>query len=64
LKWFPATLASDIYSLGRVLKAVAKKINSTILSQLGNTGTDPKPKQRPTLLKILTTLNAQNIHKN
>ena len=62
LKGFPVTPASDIYSLGRVLKEVAKKINSTILLQLANTATDVNSKSRPTLLKILTTLSAQNIH--
>ena len=62
LKGFPVTPASDIYSLGRVLKEVAKKINSTILLQLANTAADVNPKSRPTLLKILTTLSAQNIH--
>ena len=62
LKGFPVTPASDIYSLGKVLKEVAKKINSTILLQLANAATDHNSKLRPTLLKILTTLNAQNIH--
>jgi serine/threonine protein kinase len=62
LKGFPVTPASDIYSLGRVLKAIAKKTNSTILLQLGTAATDLNPKQRPSLLKILTSLKAQNIH--
>jgi serine/threonine protein kinase len=62
LKGFPVTPATDIYSLGRVLKAIAKKTNSTILFQLGTAATDLNPKQRPSLLKILTSLKAQNIH--
>ena len=63
LKGFPVTPASDIYSFGRILKAIAKKIDSTIMSELGNAATALNPKQRPNLLKSLTTLTAQNIHK-
>ncbi len=40
LKGFPVTPASDIYSLGRGLTAIAKNINSTILLQLGKAATD------------------------
>ncbi|CAB3984073.1 probable serine threonine- kinase DDB_G0280461 [Paramuricea clavata] len=40
LKGIPVTPVSDIYSLGRVLKAIVKKTNSTILLQLGTVATD------------------------
>jgi serine/threonine protein kinase len=60
LKGYPVTTASDMYSLGRVLKAISKKISSTILLQLANAATDLNPTKRPTLLKILTMLNAEN----
>ena len=62
LKGISVSPASDMYSLGRVLKEIAKKINSTILLQLANAATDLNSKLRSTPLKILTTLNAQNIH--
>jgi serine/threonine protein kinase len=62
LKGSPVTTASDMYSLGRVLKAIGKKISSTILLQLANAATDLNPTKRPTLLKILTMLNVENIH--
>ena len=63
LTGFPVSPASDIYSLGRVLKAVAKKISCTILLQLGKEASNPNPKQRPNLLKIMSMLNTHNIHK-
>ena len=62
LKGYPVTTASDMYSLGRVIKAIGKKISSTILLQLANAATDLNPTKRSTLLKILTMLNAENIH--
>ena len=52
LKGFPVTPASDIYSLGRFLKEVAKKINSTILLQLANAAADVNPKSKPTLKNL------------
>jgi hypothetical protein len=62
LKGYHVTTASDMSSLGRVLKAIGKKISSTILLQLANAATDLNPTKRLTLLKILTMLNAENIH--
>jgi serine/threonine protein kinase len=62
LKGSCVTTASDMYSLGRFHKVIGKKISSTILLQLANAATDINPTKEPTLLKLLTMLNAENIH--
>ena len=62
LKGSHVNSASDVYSLGIIFKTIAKEINSKVLSQLGKTATNIDPKQRPTLLKLLTTLHSENIH--
>ena len=62
LKGSPVAPASDTYSLGRILKEIGKTINSSILLQLAKAATNPNPTQRPTLMKILNMLNAENIH--
>ena len=62
LKGSRVTTVSDMYSLGRFHKVIGKKISSTILLQLANAATDINPTTKPTLLKLLTMLNAENIH--
>jgi hypothetical protein len=62
LKGSCVTTASDMYSLRRFRKVIGKKISITILLQLANAATDINPTKKPTLLKLLTMLNAENIH--
>ena len=62
LKGSCVTTASDMYSLRRFRKVIGKKISSTMLLQLANAATDINPPKKPTLLKLLTMLNAENIH--
>jgi serine/threonine protein kinase len=62
LKGSCVTTASDMYSLGRFRKVIVKKISSTIQLQLANAATDINPTKKPTFLKLLTMLNAENIH--
>jgi hypothetical protein len=46
----------------RLLIIIGKKISSTIQLQLANAATDINPTKKPTFLKLLTMLNAENIH--
>ena len=45
LKGCPVAPASDMYSLGRILKEIGKTINSSLLLQLAKAATNPNPTQ-------------------
>jgi serine/threonine protein kinase len=62
LQGSPVTTASDVYSFGKILKAIAQEVNSTVLLQLGKIAISSDPRKRPTLLGLLITLNAEKIH--
>jgi serine/threonine protein kinase len=46
LQGSPASTASDVYSLGKILKAIAQEVNSTVLLHLGKTATSSDPRKR------------------
>ena len=62
LKGSPVSPASDMYFLGKVLNEIGTKIRSSLLLQLAEAATDLNPTKRPTIMKILSMLNAENIH--
>ena len=53
----PPTTASDVYSFGLILKAVGNVIRNSNLIELGNQSSSNTPKQRPSLIGLLTALN-------
>lgn len=56
LNGHPASIASDIYSLGKIIVAIGKKTKYDVLLSTGNIAANPLARKRTTLLRILTDL--------
>lgn len=60
LKGSPCSIQSDIYSLGTVLKKIGLSQNIQCITEEGEKCLNESPKQRPTLVGILSSLASQN----
>lgn len=56
LNGHPASTASDIYSLGKIIAAIGKNTKYDVLLSTGDMAANPIAHKRPSLLRVLTDL--------